>query len=278
MVTDGGPVAQQYVLGSNTDELSRLDAQASSIAAPTELLLRAAGIGPGMRALDLGTGLGHVARGVAALVGSDGEVLGIDQDPRMIEAAEQRRRAAGIDNLQFRQADVQTFAAPQRFDVVVGRLVLFHLADPVKVVRHHVASLAPGGRIVAIDFDIGSARAEPRVGLVETAAGWIVDAFRAAGANPMIGARLGVILRAAGLEQVTTFGIQAYHGPDDPTSATLIAGVVRTLAPTIFAEGIATESEVGLETLRDRLAREIRAADAVVLLPDVVGAWGMTSG
>ena len=53
------------------DELERLDAQARSIAAPTELLLRAAGIEPGMSVLDLGTGLGHVACAVAALVGSD---------------------------------------------------------------------------------------------------------------------------------------------------------------------------------------------------------------
>ena len=271
-------MAQQYVLGSDSDELDRLDAQATSIAAPTELLLRAAGIGPGMSVLDLGTGLGHVACAAAALVGSDGEVLGIDQDPRMIEAAEQRLAATGLGNVRCRQADVRTFTAQQRFDAVVGRLVLFHLSDPVEVIRHHAAALVPGGRIVAIDFDIGAARSEPPVPLVAMAAEWIKDAFRAAGADPVIGARLGVILRAAGLDAVTTFGVQSYLAPDDPSASGAIAGVVRTLAPTIFSEGIATESEVDLETLRDRLSEEIRAADAVVLLPDVVGAWGTSGG
>jgi ubiquinone/menaquinone biosynthesis C-methylase UbiE len=267
-------VAQQYVLGSDADELERLDAQARSIAAATEVLLHAAGIAPGMAVLDLGTGLGHVASAVAALVGRDGEVLGIDQQPRMIEAAEQRRSAAGIDNLRFLHADVRTFVPEQRFDAVVARLVLFHLPDPVEVVRHYARALAPGGRFVAIDYDIGAARSEPPVPLLAAARQWITDAFRAAGADPVIGARLGVMLRAAGLDEVTTFGIQSYIAPDDPTSSSMVAGVVRSLSPTIFSAGIATESEVNLETLGDRLAEEIRTADAVVLLPDVVGAWG----
>jgi ubiquinone/menaquinone biosynthesis C-methylase UbiE len=70
----------QYVLGSDTAEIARLDAQAESIAAPTALLLRAAGIAPGMRVLDLGTGLGAVAFAVAELVGAEGAVVGVDQD------------------------------------------------------------------------------------------------------------------------------------------------------------------------------------------------------
>jgi ubiquinone/menaquinone biosynthesis C-methylase UbiE len=44
-----------------------------------------------MRVLDLGTGLGHVAFEVANLVGPRGTVVGIDQSPRLLEIAEQRR-------------------------------------------------------------------------------------------------------------------------------------------------------------------------------------------
>jgi len=271
-------VAQQYVLGSDPDEIERLDVQAESIAAPTELLLRASGIEPGMTVLDLGTGLGHVARAVGALVGSEGEVLGIDQDPRMIELAEQRRSEAGLDNVRFRQADVRTFTTDRRFDAMVGRLILFHLPDPVEVIRHHAGALAPGGRFVAIDFDIGTVRCEPPVPLVTAAGEWIVEAFRAAGADPVIGSRLGVILQAAGLEGVTTFGIQSYLAPDDPAGPALVSGVVRTLAPTIASAGIATESDIELTTLHDRLAYAIRAADAVLLPPDVVVAWGTSGG
>jgi hypothetical protein len=54
----------------------------------------------------------------------------------------------------------------------------------------------------------------------------------------------------------------------------LPAGVTRSLAPRIVAEGIADEAELGLETLQARIADEVGARDAVMLPPTVVGAWG----
>ena len=45
-----------YALGSSDHEIERLDRQSASIESATRLLLRAAGIQPGMRVLDLGTG------------------------------------------------------------------------------------------------------------------------------------------------------------------------------------------------------------------------------
>src|SRR5919112_5243689 len=151
----------QYVLGSADPEIARLDAQAASIAMPTAMLLRTAGIAPGMRVLDLGTGPGHVAFEVAELVGPTGFVVGLDQDPRMIAAAEERRAARGIEHMVFTTGDARAFRAEQPFDAVVARLLLFHLPDAVHVLRQHVDGLAPGGLAVAIDFDLGSARAEP---------------------------------------------------------------------------------------------------------------------
>ncbi len=58
----------------------------------------------------------------------------------------------------------------------------------------------------------------------------------------------------------------------------MISGVIRTLAPTILSAGIATESDMELTTLHDRLSDAILAADAVVLPPDVVVAWGTSGG
>jgi hypothetical protein len=50
--------------------------------------------------------------------------------------------------------------------------------------------------------------------------------------------------------------------------------VVNSLAPVIIAGGIATEDELGLDTLRARIAATVRHSRAVVLPPTVVGAWG----
>ena len=267
----------RYVLGTDDVEIARLDAQGAMAAPATRLLLRAAGIAPGMRVLDLGSGLGHVAFEMAELVGEDGSVLGIDQSARLLGIAEERRLGAGLANVAFQEADVRTFRESEPFDAVVGRLILFHLPDARDVIAHHLAALRPGGAIVAIDFDIGSARAQPPVGLMTTLVGWVLDAFRSADADPTIGARLALLLRRAGAVDVATMGIQAYFAPDDLQGPMLLAAAVRAVAPQIVAAGIATEAELGIDTLQERIARELAAADAVSLPPAIVGAWGRRS-
>src|SRR5690242_8122281 len=97
-------VQTEYVLGSDESEIARLDAQAAAFAAPTNLLVRAAGIAPGMRVLDLGTGLGHVAFDLAETVGERGSVLGVDQAAPLLDVADRRRAVRDVRNLRFTQA------------------------------------------------------------------------------------------------------------------------------------------------------------------------------
>jgi SAM-dependent methyltransferase len=262
-----------YVLGSDAVEVARLDGQAASIAAPTNVLLRAAGIGGRMRVLDLGTGLGHVAFQIAELLDDGGRVLAIDQSAALLEVAERRRVSAGIPNLRFARADVRTFLPEDPVDAIVMRLLLFHLPDAVDVLRRLRAALAPGGLVVIIEFDIGIALTEPPLELADTAIRRVSDGFRSADADPVIGARLQPLLRDAGFTDIETFGVQRYLAPDDPAGPAQLAGIVRALAPQIVAAGIATERELGLDTFQDRLTQELARADAVVRPPCVVGAW-----
>jgi hypothetical protein len=57
----------------------------------------------------------------------------------------------------------------------------------------------------------------------------------------------------------------------------LLGGVVRSLAPVIVERGIATAEQVDLQTIEARIARELQRANAVLLPPTVVGAWGRKS-
>ena len=263
-----------YSLGTSEAELDRLDAQAASIAATTALFLGRAGIAAGMRVLDLGTGLGHVAFQLRELVGAAGEVVGVDEAAPMLAVAERRRVAAGAHNMRFVEADVRTFRDREPFDAVVGRLILFHLRDPVQVLRHHLGGLADDGVMAMIDFDVGSTRTEPPMPLFNTAREWVMAAFRHAGANPVIGAQLGSMLRDAGLTDVDTFGVQQYLQADDPAGPATFASVVKSLAPVIVAARIATNEELALDSLQDRLFHEAQAYRAVALGPAIAGAWG----
>jgi len=263
-----------YVLGHDPAELARLDRQAAWIEHPTRLIFDGAGITRGMRVLDLGSGLGHVARLTAEIVGPEGAIVGVEQSGDALAVARRRTEESGASHVSFIEADVRTWRSESPFDAIVERLLLFHMADPTEVVRHHFQNLRAGGLFVGVDFDIGACRSEPRVQLVEDALGWIMQAFTSAGAWPRIGARLAMILRAAGLHDVTTLGVQAYLSPQDPGAAALLASVVRSLAPAIIARGIATAEQIGIETLEQRIAAELKRADAVLLPPTVVGAWG----
>ena len=272
------PAKNQYVLGSDDHELTRLDRQAAFIGPATHLLLQAAGLSTGQRVLDLGTGLGHVARLAGGLVGPTGSVVGVDRAAQPLAVARQRVEAAGETHISFVEGDVVTWRSDEPFDAVVGRLVLFHLVDPVMAVRHHLQNLRVNGLFVAIDFDIGAMRTEPPIAMVDDGTEWVKQAFSAAGASPMIGARLGTILTRAGLENVKTFGVQAYIPPRDPTGPALLAGVVRSLAGEITRRGIATAEELDIDTLERRIADEIDRKDAVLLPPTVAGAWGRRVG
>ena len=264
------------MLGSSPEELARLDAQAAAIDRPTRLLLQAAGITPGMRVLDLGTGLGHVAQIAGEFAGPAGSVVGLDSSPEMLALARERAQYAGARTLTFVEGSAGSWRSSDLFDAIAARLLLFHVGDPEAIVRHHLQNLRPGGRFVAIDFDLGSSRTEPPVPVADEAVRWVQQAFLAVGASPRIGARLGAILEDAGLQQVSTFGIQPYVRAAAPGSGGLLAGVVRSLAPAIVAHGIATAAQLELDDLQGRLERETRRVDAVILLPTVVGAWGQS--
>ena len=156
-----------------------------------------------------------------------------------------------------------------------GRLILFHLADPKVVVQHHLAALRPGGLLLAMDFDVGSARAEPNVPLAAEAIERMIAAFRSAGGRPeVIGARLAVLLAEAGLAEVQTFGIQAYLAQNNPRGPAMLSAVVQSLAPQIIAAGIATAEQLGLETFTERLTLAIRASNLFVIYPGAGGRMG----
>ncbi len=76
-----------YALGSTDAEQERLIRQAALLAPFTERFFLGAGIGPGQRVLDIGSGVGDVAMLVAKLVNPSGEVVGVERDARSIARA-----------------------------------------------------------------------------------------------------------------------------------------------------------------------------------------------
>ena len=143
--------ASDYALGSADAEHERLIRQSARIAPLTERFFREAGIGPGYRVLDLGSGVGDVAILAARLVGPSGEVVGIERDPRTITRARARTLESGLSNVTFTQSDVCDITTAKPFDAVVGRYILMYLPDPSAVLRALTQLLRPGGVVAFLD-------------------------------------------------------------------------------------------------------------------------------
>ncbi|MGE0544476.1 MAG: class I SAM-dependent methyltransferase [Dehalococcoidia bacterium] len=127
--------------------LREIDAQFAPV---VEQVLTWAGLRPGERVLDLGTGTGSVAVRAATLVASEGDVLGVDPSGEMIAVAEQRAAAAGLNNVTFRQGRGESIpAADGAFDVVLASLSLMYAIDRRAAAREIARVLRPGGRLVA---------------------------------------------------------------------------------------------------------------------------------
>jgi ubiquinone/menaquinone biosynthesis C-methylase UbiE len=116
--------------------------------AATELVVRGAGLAPGMKVLDLASGTGEPALSVARAVGPQGRVVATDLVPQMLEAARQNAAAQGLDNLEFRTADAESLPfSDGEFDRVTCRFGIMFFPDIPKAMAEVRRVLKPGGRV-----------------------------------------------------------------------------------------------------------------------------------
>jgi ubiquinone/menaquinone biosynthesis C-methylase UbiE len=105
----------------------------------------------GGRVLDVGCGFGDTTQRIAALVGPEGEAVGVDAAPRFIEDAIAEAGAAGVRNARFLVADVQeSLAGEASFDMAFSRFGTMFFANPVAAMRNVREALVPGGELVMV--------------------------------------------------------------------------------------------------------------------------------
>jgi SAM-dependent methyltransferase len=271
-----------YALARSREEYERLGRQAAFLNGTTERLFRAAGIRPGMRVLDVGSGSGDVAFLVAELVGPEGAVVGVDVDAAALEVARARAASLGLHNVTFADADVRTnqFGAgldgDDGFDAAVGRLVLMYLTDPAEALRSIAAHVRPGGTIAFQEIDIDpaiAARSLPEATLWNQTGRLITETFGRAGVQVRMGAQLFGAFVAAGLPTPMMNDEALIGGGPDFAGYAWMAGVARALAPAMVKLATGAVDRLGFDTLADRLRDDAVAAGAVVWTPSFVGAY-----
>lgn len=244
----------------------------------TERFLEAAGIEPGMRVLDLGSGTGDVVLLVSRLVGPLGRVVGIEIDPAAVAEARRRAEVADADNVEVLEGDVgDLHGVSSDFDAVVGRQILMHLADPAAVLRRAAALVRRGGVVAVQEADLGYDWAVPMTPLWSQLRGWFLEALDRAGVEPRMAFRLPRCFADASLPE-PALRLSAALDADPDAMVAAWVGMVRDVLPLMEGYGVVTAAELSPGTLADRLLDESRAAGAVVVAPPLVGAWAAVGG
>ena len=114
----------------------------------TQALVEDGQIGSGHAVLDVATGPGEPALSVAALVGPEGTVFGIDPVPEMVAAARRAANHLGFRNAQFEVAvaDHLPFRA-ETFDAVISRFGVMFFPSPIDAVREMLRVIRPGQKL-----------------------------------------------------------------------------------------------------------------------------------
>jgi SAM-dependent methyltransferase len=105
---------------------------------------------PGMRVLDIGCGFGDTTQRIAGIVGGEGHATGVDVAPRFIEFSKQDAEQAGVSNVDFAVADVQSDALGGPYDQAFSRMGTMFFANPVVALRNVRSSLRPGARLAMV--------------------------------------------------------------------------------------------------------------------------------
>jgi ubiquinone/menaquinone biosynthesis C-methylase UbiE/DNA-binding transcriptional ArsR family regulator len=131
--------------------------------------------------VDLGTGTGRMLQLLAPLAA---RAVGLDASHAMLSVARANLEKAGLTRIELRQGDI--YAPPfarNTFDLVIIHQVLHYLDDPARAIREAGRLVAPGGRILVVDFAphrlefLRETQAHRRLGFAsDQVAGWLEEA------------------------------------------------------------------------------------------------------
>lgn len=264
-----------YFLGDSDGERQRLTEQATILEPFTRRLFESAGLAPGMRVLDVGSGAGDVAFLAAEMVGPTGSVTGIDRNADILELARGRATAGGYDNITFLSTDVNDLVVEDAFDAVVGRAVLMYQPDPVITLKQATRSLHKGGIVAFLEFDTttGGGVSIPESSLLNKCWRWFIETMQLSRVERHMGFKLPTVYKAAGLPHPQMQAHSVTGGGPNWPGYKYVEHTMRSTLPAMEQFGVTTAKELQVDTLAERLEAESLENGTVFMISNWIGAW-----
>lgn len=261
----------RYLLGDSPAEIRHLVAQAEVYAEEASELFDLIGIAPGAAAIDVGCGVMGVLHVLADRVGSNGRVVGLDREPRIVQAGRSLAQQRGLP-VEFVEADATASGlGSASYDLVHARTLLLNVNNPEEILTEMVRMARPGGIVAVQEPDASAWTCDPPHPAFDILRTEIVNAFQRSGKDFNIGRRIARMLRESGLDNVRVRPTARVTqvGEYYQTFLLAIAGLVRD---GILAGGGITDDE--FESYVAALQTHLNTDGTVTCQPLMWQAWG----
>jgi arsenite methyltransferase len=152
----GRPLAS--MLGYDDDWLEGIPEDSIASLAGTGNPFRIGLLAPGTRVVDIGCGAGLDSLIAAKMVGPNGQVIGVDMTPAMLQKARKSAIEVGLGNVEFREGLAESLPVPDGWaDVVISNGVLDLLPDKLAALLEMARVLKPTGRLQIGDIMVQEA-------------------------------------------------------------------------------------------------------------------------
>ncbi len=262
---------EQYALGRSPQEYARLARQAEIMKPMTRRLFVDAGVQPGMRVVDLGSGAGDVCMLLAEMVGPGGTVIGIEHDTQAVIHAREKAAAAGVANIAFEDCDFAEYVSDEPLDAIVGRFVLMYQADPAAALAKIAKQLRPGGIVAFIEpwFQVPPGPDST----IKRAITCIVETLRRSGAHVDLGPRMHRVFQAAGLP-LPNMRYEMFLDPREESPLyDYIADTLASLLPKAIEYGIPGATEIDISLVSTRIRAEMNGSGYAMVASPAVCVW-----